>query len=64
MSNQTKRTVPMLGVVALAIVAISVLEGIALWAGLDGAVFGIVIATVAGLAAGAAGFKLSDIIPR
>jgi len=54
----------MLGVVALAIVAISVLEGIALWAGLDGAVFGIVIATVAGLAAGAAGFKLSDIIPR
>ena len=44
--------------VIVAILCIAVLEGIALWCGIDGKGFGIAVAAIAGLA----GFKLKSII--
>jgi len=48
----------------VAIVCISVLEGIALWQGIDGTQFMAVIATIAALGGVAVGFKGSDILRK
>lgn len=43
--------------VLIAIICIAVLEGIALWRGMDGAIFGLAIAAIAGLG----GFTIGQI---
>lgn len=45
-------------VVLVAIVAIVVLESLAIWCGIDGKAFGLAVAAIAGLA----GFKLKGIL--
>lgn len=48
----------------VAIVCISVLEGIALWQGIDGTQFMAVIAAIAALGGGIAGIKAGDLFRK
>lgn len=48
----------------VAIIALAVLEGIALWQGIDGTQFMAVVAAIAALGGGVAGIKVGDILKR
>lgn len=51
-------------VACVAIIAISALEGIALWQGIDGTQFMAVIAAIAALGGVPVGIKLGDLLKR